>query len=190
MRNIKFTIVLAAGMLAVGVFLSSKVESIGGRFKEIFVTAWTPPVGIYHNSTNLRIGVYFCSIPLLKDNWLIGLGTGDVQAALNACYKERGYSDVMYKDQLNTHNEYLNVWLNTGIVGFIVFLATLVIPCRAAYLKHNYFYLSFIILVMIVFLTENVLERQKGIVFYSFFNSLLAFNLSIFHLPSPSRDHE
>ncbi len=178
----KIAAMLIVISIAAGFFFSTRVQSLTGRFREIFVTQWAPPVGIYYNSTNLRIGIYFCSIPILIDNWFLGLGTGDVQGCLNKCYKDKGFSDVMHKDQLNSHNEYINVWLNTGLIGIILFLLSLLVPFRLTFLKANLFYMAFIILMMISFLTENVLERQKGIVFYSFFNSLLALNPNMFRL--------
>lgn len=153
----------------------SKLTFIGQRFKEIVDTKWEPPVGIHHNSTNLRIGTYNCSFELLRSNWVTGMGVGDVQPALNECYQTKGYSDVMYLESYNSHSEYLNIWLNIGVVGIGLFLLSLSLPLWRSLRQGNYLYAAFLGLMILSFITECVLERQRGIYLYAFFNSLLAF---------------
>lgn len=157
-------------------FLNQKNNIIDKRFNELTETKWAPPTGIYHNSTNLRVGILNCSFSLLKNNWLFGCGTGSAQKNLNACYQSSGYSDVLYKDQYDTHNQYLNVWLNTGVIGLAIFLLTIVIPMKKAYKANCFLYLAFLSLIALCCFTESLLERQNGVVFYAFFNSLFAFH--------------
>jgi O-antigen ligase len=175
-RNRLIALICLIFSFGVVLYLFSEVPFFKKRFYEIQQTKWVPPLGVHHNSTNLRAGTYYCAASLLKQNWLFGLGTGNVQANLNNCYKSNGFSDVLYLNEYNTHNEYLNVWLNTGFVGFVLFLMSLTIPLLIAIKEGNKLYVAFLILLMLVFLTENILERQKGIIFYAFFNSLFAFN--------------
>lgn len=153
-----------------------KNNIIKKRFTELTETQWTPPIGIYYNSTNLRVGILNCSFSLLKNNWLFGFGTGSAQKNLNACYQSSGYSDVLFIDQYDTHNQYLNVWLNTGLIGLAIFLLTIVIPMKKAYKANCFLYLAFLSLIALCCFTESLLERQNGIVFYAFFNSLFAFH--------------
>jgi hypothetical protein len=165
-------------LVTVGIIVLSFQHSyvIRERFEEIRHTELAPPVGVHHNSTNLRVGIWSCSLTLLKDHWLFGVGTGSVQHYLNNCYQSNGYSDVMYKLSYNTHNQYLFNWLNSGIVGMILFILSLFIPLYIGWQKKNYFYMSFLVLIILVCITEAILERQKGIVFYAFFNAILAFH--------------
>lgn len=157
-------------------FLNQKNNIIDKRFKELTETQWAPPIGIYHNSTNLRVGILNCSFSLLRNNWLFGFGTGSAQKNLNACYQSSGFSDVLFIDQYDTHNQYLNVWLNTGVIGLAIFLLTIVIPMKNAYKENCLLYLAFLCLIALCCFTESLLERQNGIVFYAFFNSLFAFH--------------
>lgn len=166
-------LVIVAGML---IFLLNQYTLLQDRFREITETEWSPPVGIYHNSTNMRVGIFICTTSLLKENWLLGLGTGNTQQNLNSCYEEKGYSDVLYKLEYNAHNEYFNTWLNTGIAGLLLFVLSLFLPLRKAYKRKHYLYLAFLCLIILFCATECLLERQKGIVFYAFFNSLFAFH--------------
>ncbi|MES2397297.1 MAG: O-antigen ligase family protein [Bacteroidota bacterium] len=158
-------------------FFIHKNNIIKKRFTELTETQWTPPIGIYYNSTNLRVGILNCSFSLLKNNWLFGFGTGSAQKNLNACYQSSGYSDVLFIDQYDTHNQYLNVWLNTGVIGLAIFLLTIVIPMKKAYKANCFLYLAFLSLIALCCFTESLLERQSGIVFYAFFNSLFSFHV-------------
>lgn len=157
-------------------FFIHKNNIIEKRFTELAETQWVPPIGVYYNSTNLRVGILNCSFNLLKNNWLFGFGTGSAQKNLNECYQSSGYSDVLFIDQYDTHNQYLNVWLNTGVIGLFIFLLTIVIPMNKAYKENCFVYLAFLCLVALCCFTESLLERQNGIVFYAFFNSLFAFH--------------
>lgn len=165
--------ILAILILAGGLLL--KLPNFNARFMELRETAWQPPVGIYHNSTNLRIGILHCAFEGLKQYWLTGLGTGSVQPFLNSCYKQKGFSDVMYKDNYGLHNAYLDAWLNAGLAGFLILGASLLVPAIYAFRFKNYLYLAFLLFFATCFLTESVLNSQKGVVLFALFNSLLAF---------------
>lgn len=163
----------ALGFFLIFIFI---FKGFGNRFKELYETKWSPPVGIYHNSTNLRIGIFHCTIEVLKTHWLLGLGTGGVQSQLDSCYKANGFSDELSIGHYNTHNEYFNVWLNNGISGLLIFVTLLFVSVKMAYRQNSMIYISFLLLIFFCCLTESILERNKGVVFFAFFSSLFAFN--------------
>ena len=71
-----------------------------------------------------RIYIYACAFELIKQNMFLGYGVGDVQHKLNDCYSQNNYVISEYKAEgsdINTHNYYLNVWLASGLVGFLLF---------------------------------------------------------------------
>jgi hypothetical protein len=175
---------IAVVILAIIIFLFNSYSLLQDRFREITETDWSPPVGNYHNSTNMRVGIFLCTTSLLKENWVFGVGTGDTQEKLNSCYQRNGYSDVLYNLEYNTHNEYFNIWLTTGIGGLFIFVLSLFIPLNMAYKRKFYLYLAFLALIILFCVTESLLERQKGIVFYGFFNSIFAFHFKELRLGS------
>lgn len=113
---------------------------------------------------------------IIKENYLAGVGTGDVQDALQRKYKKIGF-DFGYESRLNAHNQYLETWIGIGIVGFLSFIICLLVPAIRSYQENNTLYLAFIGLMAISFITECMLCRQQGVVFYAMFNSLFAFHL-------------
>lgn len=109
---------------------------------------------------------------IIKDNWLFGISPGDTQDALQEQYKKLDFT-LGFEEHYNPHNQYLQTWVALGIVGLLVFLATLYIPLRKAIKQTDYIYIAFIAMFAICFLTESILERQVGIIFYALFNALL-----------------
>jgi O-antigen ligase len=127
-------------------------------------------------SFNVRYINWGCSFDILKQdsNWLTGLGLGNVQDKLNACYKDR--NPWVLENRMNAHSEYIEEMLRNGLGGLVVLLANILIPLYLGLKKRNFFYLSFLLLFAICSFTESFLSRQAGIIFFAFFNSLLAFH--------------
>ncbi len=127
------------------------------------------------NGTNVRAGIYQCNWQILKEHWLIGVGTGDVQTELNECYSQYKNTEVYKNFEYNTHNEYLHVWFSAGIVGLLMFMASLYFSFVHAVQHQKYTYLFFLLFISICFFTENLLSRQAGIMFYIWFQCLFLF---------------
>lgn len=125
------------------------------------------------NKTN-RIHIWNSSISLLKANFLLGVGTGDISNELNKQYILDNHPYLSNKDA-NTHNQYLDYLIKFGIIGFGVLVFCFYTYFRKSLLTSNYTYLMFLILVLICMLTENILSRQFGIVFFFFFQNLFFF---------------
>ena len=127
----------------------------------------------------LRLLKWDCSYEIIKRNPWIGVGAGDTQAALSNCYIEKSYKPLYVRKGLvfNSHNQYLQYGVTVGIVGLIVFLLVLLVPFYLSIREKKYLYTLFLAIMIFSFVTESVLQRQKGIMVYSFFNAVFAFNL-------------
>jgi O-antigen ligase len=129
-------------------------------------------------SSQARILVWQSAWQVIKNNPVFGVGTGDVKDALVAQYSKNNYTGIM-KERLNAHNEYLQVTAALGITGLLCLLSCLVLPLYVGIQQKRFVYVLFILIMLINFLTESVLETQGGTIFYGFFNSLLMFNFVI-----------
>ena len=72
----------------------------------------------------------------------------------------------------NVHNQYLHILLNYGVFVLILFLLYLALCMKVALKNKNYTFIAFLLLCTFVFLFEVVLIRNKGILFFYFFNVL------------------
>lgn len=123
-------------------------------------------------SSAVRILVWKAALDIIKDNYLIGVGTGDVKDELLKKYKEMGMTGA-YEHELNAHNQFIQFFITFGAVGLIVFITSLLVPLIYSFKKQKYLYAFFLIIFCIHLTTESVLEVQAGVIFYAFFNSLL-----------------
>jgi len=117
------------------------------------------------NST--RYTICYCSFKVIKNSHLLGTDNSLIQPQLNECYDEYGFQDLS-KDNLNSHNQYLDYFMKGGIMLFIAFLMTFFVKIRYTLKNKNYLYFSISLLFAFSFLTENILVRQYGIYIFLF----------------------
>jgi O-antigen ligase len=163
------SVIFFAGLI----FLIPKVKVVKERISELQETELAPPIGVHFNSVNLRVAQLLCSKQLIQENWLIGVGIGDVQDQLNGCYSGHKWSPALYERSYNTHNQYLQTFLSTGIIGFVLLLVLFGMVLRFSIKSKNIIFASFIILFSFCCLTESMFEKNKGIVFFTFFSVVL-----------------
>lgn len=167
-------IILFFILLISAIFLS-KVEPIKSRIDAIYSTEYVlPHKGQSPEEVNIRYGIYNCVEQIFYNNWLFGVGATNVQKELNNCYNQYDYDgNDSYKNiDYNSHNQYFDMLLKYGIIGLVLFIISILWGIR----NNNYIYFGFIILFTLSLITENMLSRQLGIVFFTFFNSIFFIN--------------
>lgn len=125
-------------------------------------------------STAARMLTWKSAVTLLKSNWLVGTGSGDVNNELKQQYQKLGMTGI-YEEGLNAHNQFLQTWLGTGIAGELLLILITVVTMIYAVKERDYLLALFLFLICCNFFTESMLQRQAGVIFFSFFLSLLVF---------------
>lgn len=162
-------------------FISYKtIIPIQVRVNEIFRTKFDLPTKgndiQNYNSVNVRNGIYFCSLDVIKRHLLFGVGVGDAQDQLNECYKHKLGSKIYTWQDYNTHNQFLFFLLASGTGGFFLFLALMFLHLRESIRAKEKVYFYFIIAVCFISMTETILVRSDGVLFFSLFANLFLFN--------------
>lgn len=116
----------------------------------------------------LKIGLFHV---VQENKWLWGYGIGDVQHHIDYYYMVYGLAPGWFEGY-NLHNQYLQYLVSYGLLGTVFFLVYLVYSVNFALRTKNRVYLLFLVLVICIFLFESLLSRNKGIVFFLFFNTL------------------
>jgi O-antigen ligase len=140
-------------------------------FKERFVTGFKDDLTRTTRNGEVadsRIMRWRCAFTLIKQAPVAGHGTGSERNLLKEKYFERKLYNS-YLHELNAHNQYLSFLIKTGFVGLMVFITTLCIGFITAWKNKDFTFLSFMILIGLVSLSENILDVNKGIFFYAFF---------------------
>lgn len=150
--------------------------SLRGRLYKMFYqfNSYKETGQIVGSSELQRVELWRNSFGIIKDNFIIGVGTGDFEKVFadNLCKSNSQLCNSGYK----SHNQYLNVFVTFGILGLIIFLFWIIYPPIIAKLTKNYFYNAFAFIVLISMLTEDTLDNIAGRMFYIFFASVMLFN--------------
>lgn len=163
---------LPLSLLVVLAIVIGYTPAIRYRVLEVVETPLQVPVGLQFNSTNLRVGIFKCTWQLICDHPIIGIGPGSDRTLLPVCYSQfptKAYQKPFY----NAHNTYLNFWLISGLPGFLLFIGLMVYSYAIALKHKDHPMLYLLILMSVCFLTENILTRQAGVVFFMFFICLM-----------------
>jgi hypothetical protein len=126
----------------------------------------------YERKEDPRIEIWESSLPLIQRNLLFGVGIGDVRSELVKEYQKIG-ADQMIQERYNAHNQYLEVIIENGIIGFMIFMYLLGYMFYISLNQRNLVYAFFILLICTFFIFETVLYRMAGIIFFSLFSFLL-----------------
>ena len=128
-------------------------------------------------STAVRILIWSASNEVISNNFIFGTGTGDANDELLKEYENRKMTGAI-TNKLNAHNEYYQVFIGIGVIGFLFLILSIILPLYQAFNSKNAFYILFLLIIILNFFPESMLETKDGVMFYAFFNSLLCFGNS------------
>lgn len=161
-------------------FAISKLPVISGELKNTYNTVQEyrndPDEFIrkkvkWNESNTVRIVVWNFSFDIIAENPM-GVGTGDVKDRLFREYRGHGY-DLFAEKGLNAHNQFFQSGIAIGLGGIILLLCIILGPIFINYRKLDSNYTAFVILMLMTCLFESYLERQAGIIFFSFFLTVM-----------------
>ncbi len=119
------------------------------------------------NGTVTRIIIWKATYDLIKENPL-GYGVGDAIHKTNSKLKEYGHEE-MIKHDLNPHNQFLQIGLELGVLPLFIFIFGCVYLVIKALKSNNHFLLFIVLNLIFNCCFESMLQRQSGIIFYTFF---------------------
>lgn len=119
-----------------------------------------------------REQLWMASASVISENPIFGVGSGDTKQELTAKFHQDGYTEA-FADQMDPHNQYVQMLLALGLTGFSVFMAYLVLLLYTSFKYKNYLLTAFALLFMLCAVTESTLETQKGVIFFVFFSTIL-----------------
>lgn len=158
-----------AVVLVAGLYIA--VPSIFDRF--VALTTWTET---YYPDD--RVLAWECGAKATRGHLLFGYGSGDYMPHLVNAFEQRGYTraiDIGY----NTHNEYIETILQTGLLGLTMLLFMLFAPMVTALCKNSRNLLTVLVIIIISSLCvfEAMLNRQMGTQFIALAYCLLIISM-------------
>ena len=112
-----------------------------------------------------RLIMWNTSLKVISENFFLGTGTGDYNDELikkNHLFKNYGVA----KSELNSHNQFLNTFVQIGLIGFLVLSLIFYSFFRAVIKKQKIVLFLIGICFFINFLFESFIETQSGIILF------------------------
>lgn len=127
------------------------------------------------HSLTQRFEYFKTGVKIFQNNWLIGVGTGDVPDAYSYQY-EKDQSPLDEKFRLRSHNQWLSLLIAFGVLGFSLIGFGFVSPFIWMPQAKSLSYIIFALILYASFFTEDTLETQFGVTLYSGLGGLLLFS--------------
>jgi O-antigen ligase len=135
-----------------------------------------------------RLEFWKASVGIIKDHWLTGVGTGDMNEAFQQEY-EKMNSKLAPDQRWRSHNQFLSIFVGFGIFGLLWFLFAILYPPIVLGKFKDFFFLVFFIIAMLSMIPEDTIESQLGVTFFALFYSFFLFarkeddNIQISNVP-------
>jgi O-antigen ligase len=132
------------------------------------------------NSLSCRVEFGYYTLSMIKENPLLGVGTGDSVQAVEAYLSPQAYKQLRedcglhVKKHFNVHNLYMQFTLLFGIVGLLVLLYSFFLQLQVAWKMSSMPMFILILPTMVSMLTQSALfTSHYFIAFYAYMLTLL-----------------
>ena len=136
----------------------------------------------FFSGASFRVYQLRMFLEIMKEENVLLQGLG-----LNASYKKLEEKGIKYNvfqgnettegyQKKNFHNQYIQIFAELGLIGFVLLILTLFLNLKNAVNNKDFIHIAFAILMISLFLTESFLWRQRGVVFFTAFYCL--FNIT------------
>ncbi len=107
----------------------------------------------------------------ISQNPLLGIGTGSNRDYLYNKYREYKLT-AAYENEYNAHNQFLEVLLEYGIFGLVLFSIMLYYLAEKFITSKDSLALSILAILIVFMLTESILQRHSGVIIFAYFTTL------------------
>lgn len=169
-------LIFLGAILMVGVFNISKINTQFDKLKQ-----WD----VFEKTDNnmdgkifldyKRTKIYSCALQKLKDNYIFGIGLGDIQGYLDDCLVRENKNNPNFDitKEYNSHSQFIHFALVGGILNFVLFCGFFVFLFRQSYKQENRLFFFFVLLIFVSCFFENYLSRIYGVLYVVLFIMLL-----------------
>lgn len=162
-RNIKLFV---SGLVAFGA-VSCVLMCTENRFSDSIRRLWSGDASVLSSSENPRATIWKAAVEIDPHTYLYGYGDGNVTGPLISHYAEIGFSEGVVKRYM-CHNQYLELYLELGVPGLLVFLSALVLLFVGGQCYDKRFAALVALFFSLVMITECYVSRTAGALTFAF----------------------
>jgi O-antigen ligase len=161
----RYGMVMAGAIFLLLVYAVVNNTVIENRLRNIWSTTFERDPVKGFNTVSGRIMFWKCSLDILSRDPLLGVGIGDAQHQLDTCYivYEPTTNSPDFLSNYNSHNQFLQTGIETGLIGLFILLIMIYWSIRCAFAGKQYELLLIIIFIITYFMVESVLLRNRGL---------------------------
>jgi len=174
-KKILTGIFIGLGLVSLAVITVKIIPSESNRFDNTRLDLHKYESGdnINHYSVSMRFEALKVGWTVFMKNMINGVGPANITEAMDQEYTLEN-SDLITINRIKPHNEFLYSLVSMGIIGFSALCFMIFFPVFNGAVFRNYLFFMFIIVCVIAFQAEYLLERQVGITFFCLFYILLS----------------
>ena len=166
MKNRKLLIVLIIFMISAPVLIAT-IPYFRFRVTVLFTHGFV---------ADPRYFIYQAVENVLESKPWLGLGfTGRDEALMHQYTHVSEYLEGI-SEQYNGHNQFFDTAMVCGVPGLILLFALYGFSLYRGFKRKNFMAVAFVLMIILNSLTESILERNKGILLFSFFTGVLLIN--------------
>ena len=102
----------------------------------------------------------------------MGYGVGSAGDVYKDVYTQYGLTSLI-NPLLDSHNQYLRIALEMGVIGIIAYLAIICVYIVKAFKQKKYLLLYVMICFLYFGMWESFLQRQSGVIFFTYMITFL-----------------
>ena len=157
-------LVLALTTLSIVSITLMALVFTNNRFKELFNED-----GILQED---RVQTWRGAYEVAVSHFWFGIPKGDLDEKLEKIYKKNNHFKGIERSY-NCHNQYLQVLCYFGIFGLLYFILWIYYVFKAS-IRTNIIFQLLVFSILVYFCTESIMSVNKGIIFISYFFTLIA----------------
>ena len=173
------TIIILVALGLVLTFFSDRLYYLKWRFAELTLKEYGGAQDD-QNGLAVRVTIWRSALELIRERPLLGYGLNGAEEELVKKHIAKGLM-VAVPERYNSHNQYLETTLRSGLIGLAILLVLIGIPLYSALREKKTLLLLLLLHFMTVSLVETTMEYQQELTFYWFF-------ILLFYLHYPFAD--
>lgn len=174
--NLK-SILILSGVIILSIVLVKNSRYVNDKFFDSLskigfnTNQYVSDIGEKYHKVTLRQKLWSSAKTAFNQssNKVLGYGPQGSREILNRIYEENEYGI----SGMNSHNQYLTTTLNNGILGVFILLTIFIVGFTSSLRIKSIQNVLLVLIIAIAFLTESMLERQKGIAIFTIILTLI-----------------
>lgn len=125
--------------------------------------------------TPSRIFIWKNAIEVIKQHFIFGTSPADAQEYLDKNMKKNNIFPLALAKHFNAHNQYLQTFLESGLIGFLLLISVFVSSIIFAIKQKNILFAGFLFIVLFNIAFDSMFTGSAGIIFIFLFLNFFIF---------------